>query len=178
VLLIRTGRAKVVLTASSGKQVLLAVRGPGDLVGEFAAVDGGTRSASVRALTPLHGWLVPAEVLLQHLESESGAALELLRLVVARLREADLQRLDFGVLDTTGRIANLLQVLADRHEQAGWLHLTQSEMGEAVGASREATVKALRRLRGAGLVETQRGRIRVTAPQELARVANGERRLA
>lgn len=174
VLLIRDGRAKVVLSAPTGKQVLLALRGPGELIGEFAAVDERPRSATVLALTDLAGWTVPAAVLRAHLTSEPQAALDLLRLVLGRLREADLQRLDLGALDTVGRVARLLTDLGGRHGQAGWLHLTQTELGAAVGASREATVKALRRLRGAGLVETRRGRVRVVRAAGLAAVARGQ----
>ena len=173
VLLIESGRAKVVVSSRSGKQVLLAVRGPGDVLGEFAALDGRPRSASVVALTMLRAWHVPADELMRHLLAEPRAALELLRLLVSRLREADLQRLDFGALDTTRRVAGTVLDLAARHGESGWLHLRQAEIGEAVGASREATVKALHRLRTAGLIETARGRLRVVRPGDLALVAAG-----
>lgn len=172
-LLIGSGRAKVTLSADTGKQVLLAVRGPGDFLGEFAVLDRGQRSATVRALSTLQGWRVPSQALLAHLTAEPAAALELLGLLVGRLREADLQRLDFGNLDTTGRVARLLLNLADHREQAGWLHLNQTEIGEAVGASREAAVKALSRLRRAGMIETARGRVRVLRPDDLGFVQRG-----
>ncbi len=174
VLLIEAGRAKALLSAPSGKQVLLAVRGRGDLLGEFAALDGQPRSATVQALTAVRGRLVTSGAFVDHLAAEPHAALELLRLLVSRLRESDLQRLDFGALDTTGRVANFLIALTPRHGENGWLHLTQTELGESVGASREATVKALRRLRGAGLIQTARGRVRVTRIADLARVADGQ----
>jgi CRP-like cAMP-binding protein len=173
VLLIEGGRAKAVLSAASGKQVLLAVRGPGELLGEFAALDGQARSASVQALTDVRGHLVTADALVGYLAAEPRAALELLRLLVGRLRESDMQRLDFGALDTTGRVASFLTGLTPRHNESGWLHLTQVELGESVGASREATVKALRRLRSASLIETARGKIRVLDGDGLARVADG-----
>ncbi|TQM11840.1 Crp/Fnr family transcriptional regulator [Pseudonocardia kunmingensis] len=174
VLLIESGRAKAILSSASGKQVMLAVRGSGDLLGEFAALDGQPRSATVQALSAVRGWLVTSAALVDHLSGESSAALELLRLLVGRLREADMQRLDFGALDTTGRVANFLIALTPRHVENGWLYLTQTELGESVGASREATVKALRRLRDAGLIETARGRIRVLRPDNLAQVADGK----
>jgi CRP/FNR family cyclic AMP-dependent transcriptional regulator len=178
VLLIESGRAKAVLSSASGKQVMLAVRGSGDLLGEFAALDGQPRSATVQALSAVRGWLVTSGALVDHLAGESSAALELLRLLVSRLREADMQRLDFGALDTTGRVANFLIALNPRHVENGWLYLTQTELGESVGASREATVKALRRLRDAGLIETARGRIRVLRPDDLTQVADGQMSVA
>ncbi|MCO1657346.1 Crp/Fnr family transcriptional regulator [Pseudonocardia humida] len=173
VLLIESGRAKAVLSAASGKQVVLAVRGPGDLLGEFAALDRQARSASIQAVTDLQGQVVTADALVGHLASDPEAALELLRLVVSRLREADLRRLDFGALDTTGRIASYLVERTRRQRAPGWLHLTQTDLGQSVGASREATVKALRKLRAAGLVETRRGGVRVIGLDGLSRLAEG-----
>ena len=169
VLLIGAGRAKVTLSSPTGRRVLLALRGPGDLLGEIAILDGRARSADVSALSDLHGWLVPAEALLIHLATKPEAGLELSRMLVRRLREGDQLRLDRSARDTTSRVAGLLLALSERHGQAGWLHLTQTELGEAVGASREATVKALSRLRSARLVETARGRIRVRDAVGLAR---------
>jgi CRP/FNR family transcriptional regulator, cyclic AMP receptor protein len=173
VLLIESGRAKAVLSAASGKQVVLALRGPGDLLGEFAALDGQARSASVHAITDLRGRVVTADALVGRLSSDPEIALELLRLVVSRLRESDLRRLDFGALDTTGRIASYLLERARQQRVPGWLHLTQTELGQSVGASREATVKALRKLRAAGLVETRRGAVRIVGVDGLGRLAEG-----
>ncbi|WP_281689990.1 Crp/Fnr family transcriptional regulator [Pseudonocardia thermophila] len=173
VLLIESGQAKAVLSAPSGKQVVLAVRGPGDLLGEFAALDGQARSASIHAITDLRGRVVTAEALIGRLATHPDAALELLRVVIGRLRESDLRRLDFGALDTTGRIASYLVERVHGQRLPVWLHLTQTELGESVGASREATVKALRKLRAAGLVETRRGGLRVLELDGLRRLAEG-----
>ena|GEM_PF-1203003 len=161
VLLIGVGRAKVTLSSPTGRRVLLALRGPGDLLGESAVLDGRLRSVDVSALSDVRGWLVPAESLLARLTTRPEAGLELSRMLVGRLREGDLFRLERSARDTAARLAGLLLAVSERHAQAGWLHLTQAELGEAVGASREATVKALARLRSARLVETARGRVRV-----------------
>ena len=173
VVLIRIGHVKIVSLAPSGKQIVLALRGPGDLLGEFSALDGRPRSASVLALTDVQGWVVPAADFVAHLSVDPKASLALLRLVVSRLREADLRRLEFGSLDTISRIASLLCALAEQHGSASWIRLTQSELGESAAASREATVKAVARLRTAGLIETGRGRIRVVRAAELRLVAQG-----
>jgi CRP/FNR family cyclic AMP-dependent transcriptional regulator len=173
VVLIRTGHVKIVSLAPSGKQVVLALRGPGDLLGEFSALDGRPRSASVLALTDVQGWVVPAADFVAHLSVDPKASLALLRLVVSRLREADLRRLEFGSLDTISRIASLLCAMAEQHGSDPWIRLTQSELGESAAASREATVKAVARLRTAGLIETGRGRIRVIRAAELRLVAQG-----
>lgn len=169
--LVRSGSVKVVSHAESGRQVVLALRGPGDLLGEFAALDGRRRSASVVALTDVDGWTVPSAAFRDHLRGQPERALELLTLVVTRLRDADRSRLELSSLDTVGRVARLLRALDAEHGPGAWVRLTQTELGEAVGASREATVKALARLRRSGLVETSRGRLRVLDRTGLAQLA-------
>ncbi|MEQ3552488.1 Crp/Fnr family transcriptional regulator [Pseudonocardia nematodicida] len=169
VVLLRSGSVKVLAHSPVGKQVVLALRGPGDVLGEFGALDELPRSAGVVALTDADGWVVPASQFRARLTARPDDAVMLLRLLVSRLREADLRRLEFGSLDTTSRVAVLLVSMDDGE----WIGLTQTEMGEAVGASREATVKALARLRSAGVVETGRGRVRVLRSDLLRRAAAG-----
>ena len=82
------------------------------------------------------GHLVTGDALVGYLAAGPHAALELLRLLVGRLRESDMQRLDFGVLDTTGRVASFLTGLTHATMSPGRLRLTQVELGESVGASR------------------------------------------
>ncbi|ANY08724.1 hypothetical protein AFB00_23400 [Pseudonocardia sp. HH130630-07] len=173
-ILLGSGTVKIVSGAESGRQAMLALRGPGDLIGEFAVFDGRPRSASVVALGAVSGWVVGSDRLHAHLGATPAAALAVLRMLVSRLREADLRRLEFGSLDTVARLASLLCTLGEQHGAGSWIRLTQAELGAATGASREATVRAVTRLRAAGLVETARHRIRILRPVDLARVARGE----
>ncbi|MER6950640.1 Crp/Fnr family transcriptional regulator [Nonomuraea sp. NPDC000554] len=165
VLVLTEGRVKVSSHTSSGTEVVLAVRGPGGLLGEMSAIDGSPRSATVTALEPVAGVVVrdfPA-----FLQEHGRVAVLLMRLVTERLRDADRKRVEYGAFDTTGRVATRLIELAERYGErtsAGVrvaLPLSQDELAGWTGASREAVSKALRTLRDRGLIETGRRRVTI-----------------
>ena len=144
------------------EEILLAVRGPGALLGEVSAVDGGPRSASVAALEPVEAVVLTAAVFVDFLRSHAAAATVLLQLVVARLRDADRKRIEFAAYDIASRVARRLVELAERFGEPDdkgvriTVALSQDELAGWVGASREAVAKALRVLRDRGLVTTGR----------------------
>jgi CRP-like cAMP-binding protein len=177
VLVLVSGRVKVTSVSSDGKEVVLGVRGPGDLVGELSAVDGAPRSATAVALEPVEALGVPGARFTALLGQRPGVALALLRLVTARLREADVQRLELAAVDVLGRVARRLVELADRFGSATGegveieLALSQEELAAWAGSSREAVSKALLALRTLGWVETHRRRIVVRDMDALRRHA-------
>ncbi|MGI5285902.1 Crp/Fnr family transcriptional regulator [Nonomuraea polychroma] len=163
VLVLLEGRVKVSSHTSSGTEVVLAVRGPGGLLGDMSAIDGSPRSATVTALEPITGIVVrdfPA-----FLETHGRIAVLLMKLVTERLRDSDRKRIEYGAFDTTGRVATRLIELAERYGEKTnsgvrvALPLSQDELAGWTGASREAVSKALRTLRDRGLIETGRRRV-------------------
>ena len=111
--------------------------------------------------------MLTAEEFVQFLRRDPDATLGLLRSVIGRLRDSDRRRVELGALDTVGRIARLLVELAERYGEESngsiriHLPLSQEELAGWAGASREAVVKALRKLRARGWIETGRREIRV-----------------
>jgi CRP/FNR family transcriptional regulator, cyclic AMP receptor protein len=162
VVLIERGYAKVTTTADDGKEVVLAFRGPGDIVGEAAALDGEARSATVRALEPLDAWAVSVGDFEAVVEQHPRIALVLLKVVLARLREANRAQLEFAAFHTIERIALRLLELCERFGEPCddgvriSLRISQEELAGWAGASREATSKALHDLREIGLIDTER----------------------
>jgi CRP/FNR family transcriptional regulator, cyclic AMP receptor protein len=156
------GRVKVSSHTAAGVEVVLAVRGPGALLGELAAIDGRPRSATVTAIEPVTGLVVPFGEFAAYLQGNGRVAFLLTRLIAARLRDADRKRIEFGAYDTTGRVAARLVELAERFGEADpgglriSLPLTQDELAGWVGASREAVSKSLAALRSRGWIETSR----------------------
>jgi len=138
------------------------VRGPGALLGELSAVDGAPRSASVAALEPVVALVVPIAAFVDYLRSHGDAAIALLQLVTARLRDADRKRVESAAYDIPGRVARRLLELAERFGEPDGqgvrigVALSQDELAGWVGASREAVAKALRVLRDRGFVTTGR----------------------
>jgi CRP-like cAMP-binding protein len=162
VVVVISGRVKVFTSTEDGVEVILAVRGPGALLGELAAIDEQPRSASIKSLEPVEVLTVGLRQFTTFLQDHPRIMWVLMRMLTARLRDADRNRVEFGVYDTLNRVAHRLIELADRFgepTESGiriTLPLTQDELASSVGASLEAVVKALRTLRACGYVQTQR----------------------
>ncbi|WP_336214653.1 Crp/Fnr family transcriptional regulator [Nonomuraea sp. LPB2021202275-12-8] len=162
-LVLMEGRVKVSSHTSSGTEVVLAVRGPGALLGEMSAIDGSPRSATVTTLEPIVGVVI--RDFTGFLQEHGRIAVLLMQLVTERLRDSDRKRIEFGAFDTTGRVATRLIELAERYGEKTnggvrvALPLSQDELAGWTGSSREAVSKALRTLRDRGLIETGRRRV-------------------
>jgi CRP-like cAMP-binding protein len=162
VLLLESGRVKATSHTAGGSEIVLAVRGPGALLGELSAVSREPRSATVQALEPVTALLMPLTEFEIYLKEHGRVAFLLMRLIAEKLRDADRKRIEFGAQDTTGRVAARLVELAERFGtpvEGGvriGLPLSQDELAGWIGASREAVSKALGVLRSAGWIRTSR----------------------
>jgi CRP-like cAMP-binding protein len=171
------GRAKIATVTEDGKEVMLGVRDPGDLLGEFSAIDGEPRSANVVAMEPLEALVLDSGSFKAWLTEHPRTALVLLEMVLARLRDADRKRVEFSAYDTVGRVARRLFELAERFGRATAggieiaLPLTQEELASWTGASRVGVSQALKALRDRGWIETRRRSITVRDMAALERRA-------
>ena len=89
VLLVRSGRVRIAARHGGGDEVVLAERGPGELLGDLSGIDGEPRSASVTALEEVRGLVVPLRAFRAFLMDHPRAAISLLELISRRLREAE-----------------------------------------------------------------------------------------
>ena len=162
VVVLRAGRVKVASNTASGSEVVLALRGPGALLGEVSAIDRAPVSATVTALEPVTALIVAHFEFERFLQANGRVAFELMRQLTVRLRDADRKRIEFGAFDTTGRVAARLVELAERFGTQTpeglriGLPLSQDELAGWTGSSREAVTKALRALRQEGWIKTGR----------------------
>lgn len=169
------GRVKVTTVLESGRETVLAFRGPGDLLGELSTIDGQPRSASVEAVEPVEALAIASADFRAFLAENPDVGLLLLETVARRLRDADRKRVEFGAHDTVGRVAARLVELAEEYGEADprgiriGLPISQEELAGWTGASREAVSKALHTLREAGWVLTERRRITVCDADALRR---------
>lgn len=180
VALLLAGRVKACSHGDNGVEVVLAVRGPGALLGEVSAIDGLPRSATVSALEPVRVQALTADEFRDFLHDHGRVSIQLMKMLCQRLRDADRKRIEFGMFDTAGRVAQRLVELAERYSEPYGaqesvriitLNLTQEELAGWVGASREAVSKALRTLRMHGWIETGRRRVIVYDLEALRRYA-------
>lgn len=163
IVVLQEGRVRVIAGSSSGRELLLAVLGPSDIIGELSAIDGGPHSASVVALEPVTCVHVPTPVFKHMMLVSPAFSAELLIVVGRRLRSSDRRLLEQAVEPTQARLCRRLLEIAARHSELDGdrlvvtIPLTQEQLATWIGATREATAKALGELRREGLIETGRG---------------------
>ena len=177
VFVLMSGRVKLSCVTEAGREALLGIREPGDLIGEMSAIDGAPRSATAVALEPVEVLTVSREAFVGFLARTPGVALVLLRMIAPRLRDADRKRIEYLGQDSVGRVCSRLVELADRFgaPEGDGVHIelaiTQEELAAWTGASREAVIRALRTLRELGWIETRRRGVSVLEIEHLRRRA-------
>jgi CRP/FNR family cyclic AMP-dependent transcriptional regulator len=170
------GRVHLVARLEDGGEMVLAIRGPGDLTGELSALDGQPRTAGAVAVERVEAVALRADVFNDFLTAYPQATRMLLGAVVARLRDADRRRMDLGGLDVLRRVAGQLLELGERYGRTEpgsrrlELRLSQRELAGLVGSSREAVARALAGLRDRGAVETRHRTIAVVDADHLRRL--------
>lgn len=180
VLFVVEGWTKVTAAAANGYEALLALRGPGDVVGESAALTGRSRSATVTALEQVRTVAVQRDRFTQFLARSPAVSLALLGLTSDRTRAADRRRLEFASMNVRERFAALLLELArthGRHTAVGIelsVPLSKQELAGSVGASREMVQRLLKELRERGVVITGRRALVIVRPGVLRRIARAE----
>jgi CRP/FNR family transcriptional regulator, cyclic AMP receptor protein len=169
VLVVRSGWVKVTSVSRNGAEALLAIRGPGDILGELAVIDGSPRSATVTTLTSVDAVVIEGRRFLQALEDLSGLAVALTRHVARSLRESDGRRLEYVSSDSSARLAALLLRLADEYGEGGTINLplSQRDLASAAATSREVVARLFHKLRDRDVVRTGRRRIEILQPEVL-----------
>jgi CRP/FNR family cyclic AMP-dependent transcriptional regulator len=171
VLLIEQGRVRIQSAMADGRQVVLAIRGPGEILGETGALMSQPHSASVMTVTPVTLIRLPTDRFLSLLSVHPRLAVDLTRAMARRLEEANRRRAEMVTDSAPVRVLRLLQSLAmtngvrqpDGTTEVS-IHLSQGELADAISMSREAYARALGKLRADGLVTTGRGTIRLLPP--------------
>lgn len=165
--LVLSGRVRLVAYGADQREVMLAIRGPGELIGEMAALGAQRRTASAIALDDVEAGFLHAEEFRAFLLEHPSAALVLMRMLIRRLTEADRDRVALATQDSVGRVAKRLLELSAEHgtPSAGGtlieLSITQDELARWTGATRETVSRALRLMRQLGWVSTDHRAITV-----------------
>ncbi|MGE0765248.1 MAG: Crp/Fnr family transcriptional regulator [Hyphomicrobiaceae bacterium] len=163
-IVIVAGRVKISNVTDDAREVILNFLGPGDLIGEMAALDGSQRSADATALDTVAGLLFYRRDMIATLERHPEALLGIVAELATKLRRTSAM-IEHGVLQMSGRAARGLLRLAEQHgrEAADGMRLeiklSQKDLGSYLGLSRENTSRELSRLREAGLIRVEGGEI-------------------
>ncbi|OYU28218.1 Crp/Fnr family transcriptional regulator [Paucibacter sp. B51] len=152
-----SGRVKVFGTDSKGREVVYNTMGPGEYFGELS-LDGSSRSASVQCLEPVKCVMVRGTDMREFLGQHPDFALHLIRHLIALLRRSTDSVKSLALDDVYSRLAKLLQEMAEP-DVSGRLvvphKLTQQDLAERVGASREMISRILQQLVKGGYIERQ-----------------------
>jgi CRP/FNR family cyclic AMP-dependent transcriptional regulator len=155
-----SGRAKVFVADDEGHELQLHQIGPGEYFGDVT-LDGGPRSASVMALEPCRCAVVKREALSRFMREYPDFALHVTRKLAHRVRALTSGMRDLALMDVYGRVARLLLGLAE--EVDGQLvikeKLTQKDIAQRVGASREMISRIFSDLSAGGYVRKDDGRL-------------------
>lgn len=157
-----TGRAKVYAANEAGREVVLATVGPGDYVGELA-LDGAPRSASVMTLEPVSCVLVSGANLREFLGAHPEFAQHLILNLIRHVRRLTGTVKSLALEDVYTRVVGLLQSLAVPEGAVRVVpdKLTQQDLAERVGSSREMVNRVFKELTKGGYVQVEAGRITI-----------------
>lgn len=177
VYVIADGKIKLGHTAPDGRETLIAVLGPGEMLGELALFDPGPRAATATAIAPTRLLELRHDDLTGLLDGRPQLSAQLLQSLARRLRRTNAALADLVFSDVPGRVSKALLDLAKRfgepvREGIRVTHdLTQEELAQLVGASRETVNKALAEFANRGWIRLEGRAVVILDEARLARRA-------
>jgi CRP/FNR family transcriptional regulator, cyclic AMP receptor protein len=175
--IVLTGKIKLGRRSADGRENLVAVMGPSDQFGELSLFDPGPRTATATVVTDARLARLPKAALTKWVQDRPQIAMQLLRVVARRLRRTNTMLADLIFVDVPGRVAKQLLQLAQRFGSVdgGQLRvthdLTQEELAQLVGASRETVNKALADFASRGWLRLEGKSVVILDRERLARRA-------
>ncbi len=175
--IVLTGKVKVGRRAADGRENMLSVMGPSDMFGELSLFDPGPRTATATVLTDARLASLAHTSLRPWITDRPEIAEQLLRVLARRLRRTNDALADLIFTDVPGRVAKALLGLAERFgtQEADGMRvhhdLTQEELAQLVGASRETVNKALADFASRGWMRVDSRAVTILDADRLARRA-------
>ena len=175
--IIISGKVKIGNRSPNGQETLLAILGPSDMFGELSVFDPGPRTSSATTITEVRAVSMDRDALRAWIADRPEIAEQLLRVLARRLRRTNNNLADLIFTDVPGRVAKLLLQLAQRFgtQDDGALRvtheLTQEEIAQLVGASRETVNKALAEFAHRGWIRLDAKTVWICDSERLARRA-------
>jgi CRP/FNR family transcriptional regulator, cyclic AMP receptor protein len=165
-----SGTVKISISSPDGRNAILNLIGPGEIFGEIALLDGQLRSADATANTNCELFTIDRREFVPFVRSQPTVAMKFIELLCTRLRRTSDQVEQVILQDLPGRLASALLRLTERHkptEGERTIAITQQEISEMVGMTRESINKQLRAWATRGWVRLEHGAIVVLKPDPL-----------
>ena len=168
------GSVKISVPSTDGREIVLNIICEGEVFGEIALLDGRPRTANATAMSDCDLIVIERREFVPFLRSQPDVTLKLMEILCSRLRRTSEQVHDVTFLGLSARLAKTLirlsaikKDLSSRSE----IKITQREIGQLVGKSRESTNKQLRAWQRKGWIRLERGGVTVLKPDKLAALA-------
>ncbi|MFP6733993.1 MAG: Crp/Fnr family transcriptional regulator [Rhodospirillales bacterium] len=167
------GRIRISSGDADGKEIILNIIDPGDIFGEIALLDGKPRTADASAMAASQLFRVQRSDFLGLMAAEPRLTQHLLEMVCDRIRKTSEMLEDSAFLDLPARLAKRLLSLAKYYGDSSQetaltgIQISQAELGQLMGTSRESINKHLQYWRGRGWITLGRGRVTIEAPGAL-----------
>ena len=155
--IVLSGRLKVMMGEPDGKEVILSILGAGEIFGEMGLIDDGLRSASVVAIEPCELLALTRTSFRKFLFENVEMAMNVMRVLVRRLRSADRKIGSLAMLDVYGRVARLLLDMSENvnGQQVLTKRLPKQDIAKMIGASREMVSLVMKDLEMSGYIEVR-----------------------
>jgi CRP-like cAMP-binding protein len=167
------GAVKISVLSAEGKELVINIIQPGEIFGEIALLDGGPRTANATAVSDCQLFVLERRDFIPLLQRQPDIAVKFIEILCRRLRRTSGQLEDAIFLDLPSRLAKTLLQLghaAGKPDAARRLAITQRDIGQMIGVSRESINKQLRDWAERGWIRLERGAITILKPNLLAEV--------
>ncbi|MBI2958856.1 MAG: Crp/Fnr family transcriptional regulator [Betaproteobacteria bacterium] len=156
-----SGRLKVMMSDDEGREVILAILGPGEYFGEMGLIDDCPRSATVVSLEPCELLSLAKRDFKKCLLENVEMAMTVMRGLVKRLREADRKIGSLALMDVYGRVARLLIEMSENvnGQKVITKKVSKQDIAKMIGASREMVSRVMKDLRTGGFMEVKEGKL-------------------
>ena len=165
------GSVKISVASAKGRSIVLNIIHVGGVFGEMSLFDGHPRPTDATAMSDCELLVIKHRDFMPFLRSEPDLGLQFIEILCARLRRTSEQVQDGTFLDLPTRLARMLLRLTAASAPTGKVAITQHEIGQIIGQSREGTNKQLRAWAKQGWIRLERGGVSVLRSEKLAEVA-------
>jgi CRP/FNR family transcriptional regulator, cyclic AMP receptor protein len=172
VILVLSGRVKVVVRSADGAELTLTIIQPGSVFGEISIADGGPRSADAEALEDCRLLLVPIGLIADLCARVPSVTLAVMGSITATLRRLTEAASDLVFLDLPRRVAKMLLSQPRADDDVIQLKMSQEELAHQVGGTRQSVNAALREFERRGWIAIHDRAVTVKQADALARFAD------
>lgn len=178
--ILRSGRAKLIKSTDTGRQVILKLVDPAGFLGEHAIFEDRPYAFTAEAMEDSEICFINKEDFFRVLREKPQVLLKIISILSGELRAARVQLIDMALKDARERMAGLIMNLADEYGKskkggiALGLSLTRGEMAEMIGVSQETAIRLISEFKSDGLIETGRHQMTILDGERIRSIAAGE----